>query len=83
MRANFATVSLNELGHDFRTVANLLNHSSRETTERAYLADLPKQKRRALTAYERESLAGVVDAELMRGAFAGPQLLEMTSGAAR
>lgn len=68
-RANFATVSLNDLGGDSRTVATLLNFAHFKTTKRAYLAGLSKQKRRALTAFEREYLAGVVDAELMQAPF--------------
>jgi integrase len=60
-RALFATVNMNELGADSKTVAELLNHASFKTTENAYLAGMAKAKRRALVAYEEQYLAGLLE----------------------
>jgi len=63
-RALFATVNMNELGADSKTVAELLNHASFKTTENAYLAGMAKAKRRALVAYEEQYLAGLLEGGL-------------------
>jgi integrase len=68
-RANFATVSLNELGVDSRTVAKLLDHASFRTTEESYLADRAKEKRRGLALYEQAYLHSVLDEDLRRDGF--------------
>ena len=59
-RALFATVNLNELGADSKTVAELLNHASFKTTESAYLAGMGKAKQRALLTYQEQYLAGLL-----------------------
>lgn len=66
-RANFATVALNELGLDSRTVSKLLAHASFKTTEDSYLADRAMEKRRALEVYEREYLADILVPNLSKG----------------
>ena len=66
MRANFATVSLVDLGMDSRTVSQLLAHSSFKTTEAHYLADREKEKRRALETFEKGYLTGVIDENLLK-----------------
>jgi integrase len=59
-RALFATVNLNELGADSKTVAEILRHTPFKTTESAYLAGMGKAKRRALLHYEQNYLAGLL-----------------------
>ena len=70
-RANFATISLNELGVDSRTVAKLLDHASFKTTENSYLADRAKEKRRGLALHEQAYLHGLLDEDLRRNGFSG------------
>lgn len=59
-RALFATVNLNELGGDSKTVAELLNHASFKTTDKAYLAGMAKAKQRALPTCQEPYLAGLL-----------------------
>jgi integrase len=66
-RANFATISLNELGVDSRTVAKLLDHSSFRTTEESYLADRAKEKRRAMKVFEDSYLQDILGDSLSFG----------------
>lgn len=68
-RANFATVNLNELGLDSRTVSKLLDHSSFKTTEDAYLVDRAIEQRRALKVYEKDYLSGLFERNLIETSF--------------
>ena len=59
-RALFATVNLNDLGADSKTVAELLRHTSFKTTESAYLAGMGKARQRALLTYQEQYLDGLL-----------------------
>jgi len=65
-RSLFATVNLNQLGADSKSVSALLGHASFSTTEKAYLGGMDLARKRVLNTYNDQVLSGLIAENLLK-----------------